>query len=154
MLIKNRVQKYTLFSYLPNDKQNILRTLFLLGFRLADVVWHLGWEHQRELYIASKFAVLVPRRLINEFFLTVFFDGVGVDVVVMEHVDEFSAGRFRMTVKKRLTDDVLTMRKDVFRHVVHIQEFSFSITDGDGKWRFFQVFHCLIGLRGFGFLGW
>ena len=53
--------------------------------QLSNVVWHFGWDYEREFDVATKVAILfVPRHLINQLVQALFFDCIGVYVVIFE----------------------------------------------------------------------
>lgn len=93
-------------------------------------MWHLHRDLHRQLDVAGELAVLEPRGLVNQLLHAVLLNRVGVEVVVLEHLDQLCAGRLGMAVQQVLPDDVLAMTEHALGGLVHFQYLTVFVANG------------------------
>ena len=104
---------------------------------------HLEGDDQRELDISLELTVLEPRGLVDEFLLSLFLNGIGIDIVFFQQSDELGAGRLGMTIEKVLTDESFAASAFLVKAAgfdIHVKDIAVDIADGDGARQFFKVF--------------
>ena len=104
---------------------------------------HLEGDDQRELDISLELTVLEPRGLVDEFLLSLFLDGVRVDIVLLQQSDQLGAGRLGMTVEQVFADEGLAASAFLVKAAgfdIHVKDIAVDIADGDGTRQFFKVF--------------
>ena len=91
---------------------------------------HLHRDLHRQLDVAGELAVLEPRGLVNQLLHAVLLNRVGVEVVVLEHLDQLRAGRLGMAVQQVLPDDVLAVTEHALGGLVHFQYLTVFVANG------------------------
>ena len=101
---------------------------------------HLEGNLHRELYVTGEHFVFVPRHLVDQLLHAVLLDGVGVDVVVLQHRHQFAACWLGMAVQQVGANQRLAVAGECGDgFIAHFQYLAVFVADGDGDRCFLEV---------------
>lgn len=101
---------------------------------------HLHRDGHGEFYIAGKLAVFEPGSLVYQFLHAILLDGVGVYIVILQHLRQFSAGWLGVAIQEVVADDLLAVAEHIHRHLVHFQNLAIFVAHRHGIGGFVKIF--------------
>ena len=104
---------------------------------------HVEGDLQRKFHHAGKLRSLVPGRLVDQFFLSFFFDGIDVFLLRSHDLFNLVVGRRFMAVFQILSDKVAAavITESDCSFFIHVNDRALRIADGQRTIKIFEIFH-------------